>query len=414
MACFDWTGNTLGAPCDGSIPTATFWSRPLRGRMALSASPLGARDPNTRCSSILQQERPALKGWQVGRVIKRATADRRRRRASPPLSSMPPCCPPCRSRWAAGARHDGRRAGAGAGGPGQDRRRAVVSGRRRHRQGPQYRDGARRRSTAASSASISRKARTSSAATCSPRSIRPPTRPSSTRPIAKKALDEVAARQRPSATSSATPDSAATSSRRRPSTRSARSSISSPRRSRSTMRPSPTPRRFSTTRPSSRRSTAAPASAWSTRATWCAARMPPGIVVITQLRPISVLFTLPQQQLAQVNKALAAGTLAVEALDADGKIAARSRHAAGRRQPGRPDDRHGPDEGRVPQRQPAALARPVRQRAPAHRHAEAGGGGADARCPARPQRHLRLCRAARTTASACAPSRSRIRPRRRP
>ena len=44
-----------------------------------------------------------------------------------------------------------------------------------------------------------------------------------------------------------------------------------------------------------------------------------GIVVITQLRPISVLFTLPQQQLAQVNMAQAAGALAVEALDADGR-----------------------------------------------------------------------------------------------
>ncbi len=44
-----------------------------------------------------------------------------------------------------------------------------------------------------------------------------------------------------------------------------------------------------------------------------------GIVVITQLKPISVLFTLPQQQLAQVNKALGEGALAVEALDADGK-----------------------------------------------------------------------------------------------
>jgi membrane fusion protein, multidrug efflux system len=43
-----------------------------------------------------------------------------------------------------------------------------------------------------------------------------------------------------------------------------------------------------------------------------------GIVVITELRPVSVLFTLPQQQLAQVQKAQAKGVLAVEALDADG------------------------------------------------------------------------------------------------
>lgn len=44
-----------------------------------------------------------------------------------------------------------------------------------------------------------------------------------------------------------------------------------------------------------------------------------GIVMITQVRPISVVFTLPQQQLAQVNAALAQGPVTVEALDADGK-----------------------------------------------------------------------------------------------
>jgi membrane fusion protein, multidrug efflux system len=44
-----------------------------------------------------------------------------------------------------------------------------------------------------------------------------------------------------------------------------------------------------------------------------------GIVVITELRPISVLFTLPQQQLAKVNTAQAAGALTVEALDAEGR-----------------------------------------------------------------------------------------------
>ena len=32
-----------------------------------------------------------------------------------------------------------------------------------------------------------------------------------------------------------------------------------------------------------------------------------GIVVITQVRPIAVIFTLPQQQLARVNKAVRAG-----------------------------------------------------------------------------------------------------------
>lgn len=44
-----------------------------------------------------------------------------------------------------------------------------------------------------------------------------------------------------------------------------------------------------------------------------------GIVVITEVRPIVVLFTLPQQQLPQVNAALAKGPVMVEALGADGK-----------------------------------------------------------------------------------------------
>ena len=44
-----------------------------------------------------------------------------------------------------------------------------------------------------------------------------------------------------------------------------------------------------------------------------------GIVVLTQIQPISVLFTLPQQQLGQVNKAFARGPLSAEATDSDSK-----------------------------------------------------------------------------------------------
>jgi multidrug efflux system membrane fusion protein len=44
-----------------------------------------------------------------------------------------------------------------------------------------------------------------------------------------------------------------------------------------------------------------------------------GIVVITQIRPMSIFFTLPQQQLADVNKAFAKGPLAVLALASDNK-----------------------------------------------------------------------------------------------
>jgi len=42
-----------------------------------------------------------------------------------------------------------------------------------------------------------------------------------------------------------------------------------------------------------------------------------GIVLITQMKPISVLFTLPQQQLNQVNEKAAKGTLKVLAVDRD-------------------------------------------------------------------------------------------------
>ena len=44
-----------------------------------------------------------------------------------------------------------------------------------------------------------------------------------------------------------------------------------------------------------------------------------GIVVITQLQPISVLFTLPQQQLGDVNRAFAGGALPVDAFGPDNK-----------------------------------------------------------------------------------------------
>jgi len=42
-----------------------------------------------------------------------------------------------------------------------------------------------------------------------------------------------------------------------------------------------------------------------------------GIVTITQLKPISVLFTLPQQQLDQINQEAAKGQLKVLAVDRD-------------------------------------------------------------------------------------------------
>jgi multidrug efflux system membrane fusion protein len=46
-----------------------------------------------------------------------------------------------------------------------------------------------------------------------------------------------------------------------------------------------------------------------------------GIVIITQLRPISVFFSLPQQNLPDLTKGMAEGQLPVDALTADGKSA---------------------------------------------------------------------------------------------
>jgi multidrug efflux system membrane fusion protein len=44
-----------------------------------------------------------------------------------------------------------------------------------------------------------------------------------------------------------------------------------------------------------------------------------GIVVITQIRPISVFFNLPQQEVAALNRGMAEGQLPVQAMAADGK-----------------------------------------------------------------------------------------------
>ena len=44
-----------------------------------------------------------------------------------------------------------------------------------------------------------------------------------------------------------------------------------------------------------------------------------GIVVITQVRPIAIFFSLPQQDLPEINKGLAEGPMPVEALGADGR-----------------------------------------------------------------------------------------------
>ena len=46
---------------------------------------------------------------------------------------------------------------------------------------------------------------------------------------------------------------------------------------------------------------------------------PTGLVVITQIKPITVIFNLPQQELVDINKGLAEGALPVEAMATDGQ-----------------------------------------------------------------------------------------------
>ena len=46
-----------------------------------------------------------------------------------------------------------------------------------------------------------------------------------------------------------------------------------------------------------------------------------GIDVLTQLQPITAVFTLPQQQLPQIARAMATGAIAAEAIDGDNKLA---------------------------------------------------------------------------------------------
>ncbi len=44
-----------------------------------------------------------------------------------------------------------------------------------------------------------------------------------------------------------------------------------------------------------------------------------GIVVITQVRPIAILFSLPQQDLPELNRGLSEGPLPVDAFGPDGR-----------------------------------------------------------------------------------------------
>jgi biotin carboxyl carrier protein len=115
-----------------------------------------------------------------------------------------------------------------------------------------------------------------------------------------------------------------------------------------------------------------------------------GLVIITQLQPIAVQFSLPQQQIVRVNAAAAKGALAVDVFGNDGVTVIDTGNAEGHRQPGRSDHRHAEAQGRISQRQFSALAGAVRQCAAQGRNAFAGDRGADLGGAARSGRNVQL------------------------
>ena len=91
-----------------------------------------------------------------------------------------------------------------------------------------------------------------------------------------------------------------------------------------------------------------------------------GIVVVTQLRPITVVFTIPEDNLQKVLARLRAGaTLPVISVRPRRDNAAGDRYACNRRQSDRSHHRHGQAQGAFRESRRAPVSKPVRQRPPA-------------------------------------------------
>ena len=69
------------------------------------------------------------------------------------------------------------------------------------------------------------------------------------------------------------------------------------------------------------------------------------MLVITQLHPIAVIFTLPEDQLQEVLQQMRKGPLEVDVYSRDDQTQTVDRQAADHRQPDRPDDGNGEAEG---------------------------------------------------------------------
>ena len=104
-------------------------------------------------------------------------------------------------------------------------------------------------------------------------------------------------------------------------------------------------------RGSLRRLAAVSACARSTPAISCAPAITNGLVVITQLQPITVIFTIPQDNVQVVLKRMQSGErVPVEAFDRDQKAKLAHRRAAHRRQSDRSHYRHRQAESAVSER----------------------------------------------------------------
>ena len=117
------------------------------------------------------------------------------------------------------------------------------------------------------------------------------------------------------------------------------------------------------------------------------------LVTINQVVPIYASFSVPEQNIADIRKYLAAGELKVQATFPNAAHAPVDRQAVVHRQFRRHDDRHDQAQGRVPEHRQGAVAGPVRQRRADAARAE--GRDRDARRP--------RCRAV-PTASTCSSS----------
>ena len=115
-----------------------------------------------------------------------------------------------------------------------------------------------------------------------------------------------------------------------------------------------------------------------------------GLVVITQLQPIAVQFSLPQQQIMRVNAASAKGTLSVDVFGNDGVTVIDSGTLKGIDNQVELDDRNPQAQGRISQCQFSVMARAIRQCAAQGRQPLAGAGCPDLGRAARSRGDIQL------------------------